>query len=243
MHTSAEPSHAIPSSPPATFEADSFSALLTRLYEHRFSDDDNSALRGVWKVLVRDFFQHRVRPESTVVDIGAGECVFINEIRAARRIAIDANPRMRTKAAGGVETYLSTDLDLRELDGISVDHVFLSNFLEHLPDSGTVLRLLLRIHDVLEPGGSLLLLQPNFRLCPKVYFDFIDHLTILTDASLVEALEVCGFEIVEKRTRFLPFTSKSRLPQRPWMVRLYLRVPPAQWLLGKQTFIVARRPK
>ena len=44
-----------------------------------------AALEGVWKVLVRDFFQRRIRPESTVVDIGAGACVFINEVRAKRR--------------------------------------------------------------------------------------------------------------------------------------------------------------
>ena len=221
---------------------DSLPATLTRLYAHRFSTEDTASLREVWRVLVRQFFQPRLRPDATVVDIGAGECLFINEVRAARRIAVDANPAMAAKAAPGVETVITTDLELRELDGIGVDHAFLSNFLEHLPDYQTILRLLRRIHDVLEPGGTLLVLQPNFRLCSKVYFDFIDHLTLLTDASLVEALSVCGFEIVEKRVRFLPFTSKSRLPQKPWMVSLYLRIPPAQWLLGKQTFIVARRP-
>ena len=96
---------------------------------------------------------------------------------------------------------------------------------------------------VLEPGGTLLVLQPNFRLTPGRYFDFVDHTLILTDASLVEALEVSGFEIAEKRVRFLPFTSKSKVPKWPGAVKAYLRFPPARWLLGKQTFIVARKPR
>ena len=239
--SSTDPTGAVDTAAPSTI-ADSLPAILTRLYAHRFSPADTAALRDVWRVLVHDFLQPRLCTDGTVVDIGAGECLFINEVTARRRIALDANPAMATKAAPGVEPIITSDLELRELDGISVDHAFLSNFLEHLPDYHAVLRLLRRIHDVLLPGGTLLVLQPNFRLCSKSYFDFIDHLTILTDASLVEALTVCGFEIAEKRIRFLPFTSKSRLPQKPWMVRLYLRVRPAQWLWGKQTFIVARRP-
>lgn len=47
----------------------------------------------------------------------------------------------------------------------------------------------------LEPGGTLLVLQPNFRLAPRRYFDFIDHQVILTDRSLVEALSVAGFDL------------------------------------------------
>jgi hypothetical protein len=60
---------------------------------------------------------------------------------------------------------------------------------------------------------------------------------------MVEALEMTGFQIIELRAGFLPYTTKSRLPQSPGLVRLYLRLRPAQWLLGKQMFIVARRPR
>ena len=42
--------------------------------------------------------------------------------------------------------------------------------------------------------------------------------------------------------RFLPYTTKSRLPQHPLLVRLYLRVPLAQRLLGKQAWVVAVKP-
>ena len=199
-------------------------------------------MNAVWKVLVEEFFQKRLRPGATVVDIGAGSCAFINHVKAARRIALDANPAVADVAGPGVEFHLTHDLELKELDGVAVDHAFLSNFLEHLPSYEVMLSLLSRIHEVLEPGGTLLVLQPNFRLTPGRYFDIVDHTLILTDTSLVEALEVSGFEIAEKRVRFLPFTSKSKIPKWPGAVKWYVRLPPAQWVFGKQTFIVARKP-
>jgi len=226
-----------------TDQPQDLATLLERLYRHRFSQQDLRSLGEVWRVLVRDFFQPRVRHDTTVVDLGAGPCLFINAVEAKRRIALDANPEVIGHAAPGVEAVIIKDLSLRELPDDSVGHVFVSNFLEHLPDYTTVLELLATIHRKLEPGGSVMILQPNFRLAPTRYFDFIDHTLILTDRSLVEALEVAGFEIGELRARFLPFTSKSRIPQWPWAVALYLRVPPAQWLLGKQTYVAGvKRP-
>lgn len=219
------------------------SQILERLYARRFSPSDLEEMRGVWRALVRGFFQARIRPEATVVDVGAGACLFINEVRAARRIALDANPDLTRQAGPGVEAVVTRDLSLRELADGTIGHVFLSNFLEHLPDYRAVLALLDTVLRKLEPGGTLLVLQPNFRLEPRRYFDFVDHQVILTDASLVEALEVVGYEIRERRARFLPFTSKSILPKWPWLVRLYLWLPPVQWLLGKQTFLVAARPR
>jgi SAM-dependent methyltransferase len=216
--------------------------ILERLYARRFSEADLGEMRGVWRALVRGFLERRIRPEATVVDLGAGACLFINEVRAARRIALDANPDFRRRAAPGVEAIVTTDLSLRELQDGSVGHVFMSNFLEHLPDHRAVLELLAAVLRKLQPGGTVLILQPNFRLEPRRYFDFIDHQVILTDTSLVEALEVVGFEVREVRVRFLPFTSKSVLPRWPWLVRLYLWLRPVQWLLGKQSFLVAARP-
>jgi hypothetical protein len=58
-----------------------------------------------------------------------------------------------------------------------------------------------------------------------------------------EALGVAGYEVVECRARFLPYTTKSKLPQWSWLVRLYLALPPAQWLMGKQMLVVAQRPR
>ncbi len=62
------------------------------------------------------------------------------------------------------------------------------------------------------------------------------------ERSLVEALRLAGLKPTEVRPRFLPFTSKSALPQHPFLVRLYLKITIAQRLLGQQSWIVAVKP-
>jgi SAM-dependent methyltransferase len=228
--------------PAAVPTVDELAGTLERLYRRRFTQADLQEMRGVWRALVRGFFQKRIDPSATVLDLGAGACLFINEVRAARRIAVDANPDLAEHAASGVEAIVSGDLSLPAVGDGTLGHAFVSNFLEHLADHLEVLRLLQTLYRKLRPGGSLLILQPNFRLEPRRYFDFLDHRVILTDASLVEALEVVGFRIEELRVRFLPFTSKSLLPKWEWLVGLYLRLRPVQWLAGKQTFVCARKP-
>lgn len=93
---------------------------------------------------------------------------------------------------------------------------------------------------ILKPGGRMIVLQPNIRLVGSAYWDFLDHKTPLTDSSLAEAAITSGFEIEHLIPRFLPYTTKSRLPQHPALVRAYLRVPLAWRVMGKQTLLVAR---
>jgi hypothetical protein len=45
--------------------------------------------------------------------------------------------------------------------------------------------------------------------------------------------------VVKNIPRFLPYTTKSRLPSGPALVRLYLKVPLAWRVLGAQAFVVA----
>lgn len=215
-------------------------AVLAELYRRRFPPADLEEMRAVWRVLVRVFFGARIPDKGTVVDVGAGPCLFINEVRAARRIAVDANPTLADFAADGVEAVVDGDLDLPSIPDGTADIVFMSNFLEHLASPAELLRVLAAARRILRPGGELLVLQPNFRLCPRRYFDFVDHSLVVTDRGLVEGLGATGFDVVELRVRFLPFTSRSRLPKWPWAVALYLRLPPLQWLLGGQTFVRAR---
>ena len=63
----------------------------------------------------------------------------------------------------------------------------------------------------------------------------------LPTARSSRPVESLGFEIVEVIPRFLPYTTRSAIPQSPWLVRLYLAVRPVWWLLGKQTFLVAKK--
>lgn len=94
--------------------------------------------------------------------------------------------------------------------------------------------------ELLRPGGRLIVLQPNIRLVGAAYSDFIDHEVALTERSLVEAAETAGFRMEQLVVRFLPYTTKSHLPQHPMLVRAYLRLRLAWRFLGGQTLYVGR---
>lgn len=217
------------------------SADLQSMYSYRFSDAHKAQMAAVWRVLVDDVFQRWISPTAAVLDVGAGFCNFINQVRAGRRVATDANPHVAANCAPGVEFIQAAGLDGVELGG-RFDVAFMSNVLEHLDGPDQVLQCLKDLHGHLNNGGRLIVLQPNFALVGPAYFDFIDHKTILTDRSLVEALELTGYRILYVKKRFLPYTSiQSKLPRSPWLVRLYLKLPLAQFFMGKQTLVVAEK--
>jgi SAM-dependent methyltransferase len=219
-------------------------ADLSRLYAARFPDAERASKARLWRQLCDDFFSRYVPEDACVVDLGAGYCDFVNNVRAERRIAIDVNPDTAKFAAPGVEVIaLRLDRIGEAVDPESVDVAFASNVFEHLRSPGALLEVLGEIRLALRPGGRLLVLQPNVRLVGGAFWDFFDHTLPLTEKGMVEALTVAGFRIVECRARFLPFTTKSRLPKWPVLVWLYLRLPIAQFLFGKQMFVVAERPR
>jgi SAM-dependent methyltransferase len=214
---------------------------LEKLYRHRFDESELPRKLAIWRVLCEDFFSRFVGERDTVIDVGAGYCEFINNIRAGRKIAVDLNPRVREFAAADVEVRNESCTNLVSMADGSADVVFMSNFLEHLPSKQMVFDTLAEARRILRPGGRLMILQPNVRLLPGEYWDFFDHHTPLTERSLLEAVVNLDMTPTRVIARFLPYTTKSRLPQSPFLVRLYLRFPPAWWLLGKQSFLVATK--
>lgn len=215
---------------------------LKQLYRNRFDDADRVRKARVWEVLYRRVFGRWIRAEDTVVDLGAGFCEFINAASARRRIAVDLNADTRNFAAPGVEVQSASASDLGFLSSGSVDVVFSSNFLEHLASKEEVSRVMREVQRVLKADGTLILLGPNVRLIPGVYWDFFDHHVPLSDRSMCELLAITGFELVQVEPRFLPYTTRSALPQAPWLVALYLSLRPfSSAILGKQFLIVAKK--
>jgi SAM-dependent methyltransferase len=216
---------------------------LTELYRHRFDETARAHKARVWAVLYDRVFGRWIRPQDTVLDVGAGFCEFINSARAQRRIAVDLNPDAASFVAPGVELHTASAGNLDFLADDSVDVSFSSNFLEHLPGKDEVAKVVREIRRVLRPGGTLILLGPNVRLIPGPYWDFFDHHVPLSERSLGELLAVSGFELQRVEARFLPYTTRSALPQAPWLVALYLMLRPfSSFVLGKQFLIVARKP-
>ena len=218
------------------------SSPLETIYAKRFDDAEVVQKHALWRPICAHL-QRYVDPEGKVLDLACDRGYFIENISAGEKWATDIRD---------VSSNLSRDVTFVQHDGLtlgdvlphrSFDVIFMSNYLEHLGSGDDVVAQLRVVHELLRPGGRVLVLQPNVRLVGGEYWDFIDHKVALTERSLIEAAELAGLETEKVVTRFLPFTTKSRFPQSEWLVRGYLAFPPAWLILGKQTLYVGRRPE
>jgi SAM-dependent methyltransferase len=193
----------------------------------------------LWKTLCEHYFQRFVKSDDCVLELGAGYGNFINHIRCRRRIAVDLWPGMLEHLQPGVEGHVGPVTDLGAIEDSSVDFVFASNLFEHLPQSEFA-KTLACLRTKMKTGATLNILQPNYRFAYREYFDDYTHLSMYSDRSLPDFLEVNGFRVTEVHPRFLPLTIKSRLPVSSTLIQLYLASP---WKpLGKQMLIRAVRP-
>jgi SAM-dependent methyltransferase len=211
------------------------------IYARRFTPDLQFR-DEMWKILCRDFFQRYIPNNSRVLEIGAGYCEFINNIDATYKTAVDINPDLKTRAAPGITVALNSTSKMSSVPDNSQDVVFASNFFEHLTRD-EIAATFQEVFRVLAPGGKFMVLQPNIRFCAKDYWMFFDHVTPIDDRAFVEGLEINGFEILEVIDRFLPYTTKSRLPKALFLIRLYLRIRLAWQFFGQQSFILSYKPK
>jgi SAM-dependent methyltransferase len=214
---------------------------LSRLYSARF--DKTAAYRNrVWQILTTHFFARWIPASGTVLDLGCGYGEFINNVTAAGKFAMDLNPDSRSHLNPEI-AFLHQDCSATwEVAADSLDVVFTSNFFEHLPDKDCLKKTLAEALRCLKPGGQLIAMGPNIKYLPGLYWDFFDHHTILTEASLAEALSLTGFDLEKVVPRFLPYTLINA-PQPPLLVlRLYLRLPRLWWIKGRQFLVVARKP-
>jgi SAM-dependent methyltransferase len=217
------------------------SEVVRSIYDRRFDEASRERKAEIWRVVVERYLQKWVRDSDVVLDVGSGFGEFLNHIRCARRIGIDLNPVSKNYLAPGIEFHQADATRLSMIQDGSVDVVFSSNFMEHLPDKHAVEGMTDEVCRILKPGGHFIALGPNVRLVPGDYWDFWDHHVPISDRSLAELLETRGFTVTDSIARFLPYTTRSALPQAPWLVRLYLSFPPAWRFLGGQFLVRARR--
>jgi ubiquinone/menaquinone biosynthesis C-methylase UbiE len=214
---------------------------LKRLYNARFSPEERTGKEKIWKLLCNEYFPTWVKPTDTVMDLAAGYCEFINNIRCEKKIALDINPDTAKFKNVDVELILNDCTTMPDVPSDSVDVIFTSSFFEHLPSKDVLLRTLIQCYRVLRPGGRLMILMPNIRFCYDVYWDFFDHLLPVSDRALDEGMRAIGFKIDVLYPQFVPYTTKSRFPQALFLIRWYLRLPFLWKVFGKQMFVVASK--
>jgi hypothetical protein len=94
-----------------------------------------------------------------------------------------------------------------------------SNVLEHLPTQEAVATTLAGLSDAMAPGGTVTVIGPNFRCCPRQYFDCADHTLALTHIAVAEHLHAAGFSLSMVIPRFLPYSFRGRFPASPALTR------------------------
>ncbi len=214
--------------------------LLPEIYEARFDERATRAKDAVWREIVRHL-QRYIDPAAPVLDLACDRGHFVRWVQASDRWATDIRD-VKAALPGDVRFVQASGLDLaNHLPEAHFGTIFMSNYLEHLESSDAVIQQLRVVAGLVRPGGRMIVLQPNIRLVGPRYWDFIDHRVALTERSLVEAAELAGFTTVDLVTRFLPYSTKGRLPSMGLLVRAYLAVRPMWWLMGKQTLYVGER--
>lgn len=183
--------------------------------------------RVVWEEICRFLNRSHISASGRVLEIGCGYGDFIGNIKARSKTGIEFAPAMTEHVAryGDVE-LLTGDAAaiLPTLAENAFDTVFCSNYFEHFTQEDITLQLV-EISRILGPGGKLVVVQPNYRLCASNYFDDYTHKSVFSDASFADFLAIHGFEPLVRQTRFLPFSLKSRLPVNRLLVRCYLHSP------------------
>jgi len=180
--------------------------------------------KKVWAILAEYLADLFISPDAAVLDLGAGYCDFINQLKARERHALDISPIIAKHAAEGIVTHVGSCVQMTELADRYFDVVFASNLLEHLSREESV-KTLSEIYRILKETGRLILIQPNFKICHKTYFDDYTHLQVFTDRSLSDFIESAGFRIKYRLSRFLPFSFDTKFPFSAWLLRLYLLMP------------------
>jgi SAM-dependent methyltransferase len=214
---------------------------LSELYRARFEDSGLENRRAVWRTLVDAWFRKLVPADAEVLELASGYGEFLNAITARRKFAVDLNPDAARYLPPGA-TFINGSADKLDFVGdASIDVVFTSNFLEHLPSKAVLSQVFAEVLRVLRPGGRFIVMGPNIRFAYREYWDFYDHYLPLSDRSLAEGLAASGFAIERVIPQFLPFRMGTG-PTPAILIRGYLALPLAWKLLGKQFLVVAKKP-
>ena len=85
----------------------------------------------VWKCIAK-YLQKYINKNSRVLDLGAGYCNFINNIKAKEKHALDIFEDLRKYANKDVIIHRNPASNMKGIKSEYFDVIFASNFFEHL---------------------------------------------------------------------------------------------------------------
>jgi SAM-dependent methyltransferase len=135
-------------------------------------------------------FAGRIPPQARVLDVGAGQGLFVNHLAGpGRLVAVDEWPAslIRNRERGGLPVGADA-LHLPFRDG-QFDYLFALDVLEHLPDDYAAVKEWARM---LKPGGQLILNIPAMEWLWSEHDVRMGHYRRYTKAKLRRVLESNG---------------------------------------------------
>ena len=167
---------------------------MTSVHEevyHQVRFTYNAKRAAPWRAIAR-YLQPWVDANANLLELGAGYGEFLKSIGAAHKWAVDQNPALTDYWESNVTALIQHALEPLPLASQMMGTVFASNFFEHFTiEEGR--QILSEAARVLRPGGHLIVVQPNFRLQPRRYFDDYTHKTIYTDSGFQDFLKSAGW--------------------------------------------------
>lgn len=174
-----------------------------------------------------------------VLDLGAGIGTFTKLAAGDGRDVVALEPHREyadllereLAGRGGVDVVCATPETFRDLGEGGFDSVLCLNVLEHIPDDASALR---AAHDLLAPGGHLLLLVPAHRLLYGEVDRRIGHERRYSRGPAAALARSVGFEVLTARY-------VNPLGALGWLVTFRLRKP-ERWPRGQYRLFDALVP-
>jgi len=178
---------------------------------------------SIWQVIV-NYLQRYIPENADVLELGAGYCTFINNVKARQKHALDKSDVIEKYAARDVIRHVCDCNNLKDFKENQFDVVFSSFLFEHLTRE-ELNQLMKQLKIILKTGGVLLTLLPNFKYISRHYFDDYTHIQIFSHLSFSDYVTSKGFQVTDVQGRFLPYSFKSRLPKSAILTKIYLSLP------------------
>lgn len=209
--------------------------ITPQYFKARFTYDPKR--ETVWRALA-GYLQRFIPGDCRILEIGAGYCHFINNIRAGEKHCLDIFQELPGYAKNDVSAHVASACDMGFFENGMFDVVFCSNFFEHLTREEARITIG-EIYRILKEKGKFIAIQPNYRYCANLYFDDYTHLTVYSHVSMGQFLQSGGFSILRINPKFIPFSMNSKLPKIKQLVDIYLRFPIKPF--AKQMLVVAEK--
>jgi 2-polyprenyl-3-methyl-5-hydroxy-6-metoxy-1,4-benzoquinol methylase len=178
-----------------------------------------------------------------VLDVGCGEGVFLEHLRANgyRAIGVDSSADdVAAARARGLEVVQDDALAFLARSRGAFEGIFCAHVIEHLPTDGAV-SLIEHVREALTPGGRAIVITPDpldLEVITERFWLDLTHVRPYPEALLVSLFRELGFRVLAHGN---DPRSARRASWKNWPIHLYQRLRFGRHAFRGDVFVVAER--